>query len=365
MHTKQSVLTYIPPEIRYQMHFRNAAVRRMYGEETERYISRFVDSGSNTTEILATSTVFNIASINSKAIRTIVNLKRMNDIENINEFLVMVNRKLPYHGMYICGVETIAQRRNRILNKYPVLVSYPYYLLDFILKRIFPKWEPTRRIYRMLTRGNNRAMSLTETLGRLRVCGFKIEEYAEVDKLTYVVVRKIARPVQEKDKPYGMIIRLRRIGKDGNLFDVYKLRTMHPYAEFLQEFVYGNNHLAVGGKLKDDFRITSWGRWMRKVWLDEQPMWINWLRGDMKLVGIRPLSRQYFTLYPKQFRQRRIKYKPGLIPPFYFDLPETLDEIIASEEKYLNAYDIHPWITDIRYFFKSIYIILVKQARSA
>ena len=45
-------------------------------------------------------------------------------------------------------------------------------------------------------------------------------------------------------------------------------------------------------------------------------MLINFFKGDMKLVGVRPLSKQYFELYKKEVRERRIKYKPGLIPPF-------------------------------------------------
>ena len=337
----------------------------MYGGDAEKYISRFVDVGSNTTEILATATTFNIAAINSKSVRAIVNLKRMNDIENVNEFLAMVNRKLPYDGLYICCVETIGQRRDRILNKYAKPISYPYYLIDFVLKRLFPKWEPTRRLYRLLTRGNNQAMSLTETLGRLRVCGFNIDQYTEVDKLIYVVARKVARPVVEHDKSYGMIIRLRRIGKGGEFFDVYKFRTMHPYAEFIQEYVHAQYNVTNGGKFANDFRITSWGRWMRKLWLDEQPMWINWFRGDMKLVGVRPLSKQYFTLYPVEFRQRRINYTPGLIPPFYYDLPETIEEIVESEKKYLDAYDKHPWLTDVQYFCVALYNIIIKRARSS
>jgi lipopolysaccharide/colanic/teichoic acid biosynthesis glycosyltransferase len=364
MHTKESLLTYPIPDIRYRMHFRNAAIMRMYGEKTERYIARFADFGSHMVEVLATSTAFNIVAMNGKAVRSIVNMKRMNDIENVNEFLAVVNRKLPYDGLYIGCVETIEQRRTRILNKFPKIISKPYYVFDFILKRVFPKWGPTRKIYSLLTRGNNRAMSLTETLGRLQVCGFKIIEYADLDNLTYFVVRKIARPLQESDERFGFMICLRRIGKGGELFNVYKFRTMYPYAEFLQEYVYVKDHLAPGGKFTNDFRVTSWGRWMRKLWLDEQPMWFNWLRGDMKLVGVRPLSKQYFAMYPEEFQKRRINYRPGLIPPFCVDMPETLEEIVESERKYLDSYDVHPWLTDLRYFWKSVYNIAVKGARS-
>ena len=139
---------------------------------------------------------------------------------------------------------------------------------------------------------------------------------------------------------------------------------MHPYSEYIQDYVYGLYRLEEGGKFKNDFRITSWGAFSRRVWLDELPMLLNYLRGNMKLVGVRPLSRQYFSLYNKDLQERRIRYKPGLIPPFYYDMPTNLDEIQASELRYLDAYDKHPLRTDTRYFFRSLINIVFKKARS-
>ena len=109
------------------------------------------------------------------------------------------------------------------------------------------------------------------------------------------------------------------------MIKVYKLRTMHPYSEFIQSYVYRLHDLQGGGKFKNDFRITSWGAICRKIWLDELPMLMNFFRGDMKLIGVRPLSRHYFELYRKDVQERRIKYKPGLIPPFYADMPGDLE----------------------------------------
>jgi len=57
-------------------------------------------------------------------------------------------------------------------------------------------------------------------------------------------------------------------------------------------------------------------------------------------------------------------FKPGLIPPFYKDLPKTLEEIIESERNYLNLYAKNPLRTDIKYFFAAMYNILFKRARS-
>ena len=115
--------------------------------------------------------------------------------------------------------------------------------------------------------------------------------------------------------------------------------------------------LQEGGKFKDDFRVTTLGRIMRSFWLDELPMLINLLKGDLKLFGVRPLSRQYFKLYTLELQRLRILSKPGLIPPFYVDYPKTLEEIIASELKYLKAYEKHPFRTDWVYFWKAFLIL--------
>jgi len=103
---------------------------------------------------------------------------------------------------------------------------------------------------------------------------------------------------------------------------------------------------------------------MRKLWIDEFPMIINVLKGEMKIVGVRPLSKQYFELYSRELQEKRILFKPGLIPPFYADMPGTLEEIQASEMKYLEAYEKKPWKTDWRYFWKAMRNILFKKVRS-
>ena len=99
-------------------------------------------------------------------------------------------------------------------------------------------------------------------------------------------------------------------------------------------------------------------------WIDELPMLINLLKGELKLVGVRPLSKHYFSLYTLEHQERRVKYKPGLVPPFYADNPKTLEDIMASEQKYFDAYDKHPLFTDFRYFFKAIFNIVFKKSRS-
>ena len=56
--------------------------------------------------------------------------------------------------------------------------------------------------------------------------------------------------------------------------------------------------------------------------------------------------------------------KPGLLPPYYADLPEGFKEVCDSEEKYIKAYLEAPWKTDFNYLVRILYNILVKWVRS-
>lgn len=335
------------------------------GPEVFQFLTENIDLSIPNYSLLATTTRFNVDKLPEKAYLKLVNLKRINDIRFINKFFESVNRKLIEGGIFIGCVETKDQRKKRILRKYPPVLNRIYYLLDFILKRVFPKFNLTKRIYFFLTRGNNRVISKAETFGRLYSCGFKIVNEQEMNGWLYFVAHKIREPFYDMEPTYGPLVKLSRIAKSGKIIQVYKLRTMHPYAEYLQEYVYEKSDLEKGGKFKNDFRVTTVGKFFRKFWIDELPMLINLFRGDLKIVGVRPLSEHYFNLYSKDLQEKRIKTKPGLIPPFYVHLPKTLEEIQASELKYLTAYEKHPFLTDWKYFWIAVWNILFKKARSA
>ncbi len=295
---------------------------------------------------------------------TIVNLKRVNDIREINKFFDTVNRKLPEGGTFIGCVETKYLRRQRIFKKFPPVLNRIYYMLDFLLKRVFPKLPLTRRIYYLLTAGRNKVLSRTETLGRLYAAGFEVKENQFIGNNLWFVARKVKKPLFDHELKYGHVFKMRRHGKNGKFIYIYKVRTMHAYSEFIQQYVYDHNNLAEGGKMKDDFRVSSLGKLLRKYWIDELPMIWNLLKGDLKLVGVRPLSSQFLSLYAEKVKEKRSRHTPGMIPPFYADMPKTLDEIQASEMKYLVSYEKNPLLTDVRYFFLACYNIVFKKARS-
>jgi lipopolysaccharide/colanic/teichoic acid biosynthesis glycosyltransferase len=329
------------------------------------FIRPYLDGEPSGNLLISTTTRFNILKQEEDTYNVIINLHRVNDIRYLNKFFEAVNSKLVSGGFYIGCVETYMLRKKRILRKYPPGINWLFYTLDFILKRLMPKLSFTKQLYFFITRGMNRTLSKSETYGRLYCCGFELEKEVLIDNLLFFVTRKTKDPVFDYNPTYGPIIRLKRVGKNGEMINVYKLRTMHAYSEYLQDYIFTTNKLAEGGKFKNDFRITTLGAIFRKFWLDELPMLINvFIKGNMKFVGVRPLSKQYYNLYREDLKKRRIKYKPGLIPPFYVDMPKTLDEIMESETRYLNRYEKHPFLTDWVYFWKAMYNIFIRRARS-
>tara|TARA_B110000008_G_scaffold271107_1_gene302167 strand:+ start:5355 stop:6266 length:912 start_codon:yes stop_codon:yes gene_type:complete len=298
-------------------------------------------------------------------IELILRKERINDVRFLNKYFEKVNESLKHGGIFKGNVETYSVRRNRILNKYPRPFNNIYLILDIFLVRISPKLKITKKLYFNITKGKGRVLSKAETYGRLYSCGFEFIEEEYKNNKVYFSFKKVKKPSYDMHPSYGFLIKLKRVGKHGKLISVYKFRTMSPYSEYLQEHVFQKNNLQKGGKLKDDFRISAEGRILRKFWIDELPMIFNLLKGEMKLVGVRPLTKHYFSLYTKELQVLRVKTKPGLIPPFYVDNPETLEEIIASEIKYLKAYEERPYYTDFIYFFKSLHNIIIKRKRSS
>ena len=288
----------------------------------------------------------------------------LNNIRHLNTFFSYSNYSLDNGGCIFCHCTTSAIRRENILRQNPLGINYALYFLDYCWHRIAPKLSLTRNFYYAVTKGKIRVLTRVEVLGRFYRAGFDvIHEEINCGEF-YVVATKIKDPIRSDNPSLGILIRLKRIGKDGKKIGVYKFRTMHAYSEYLQPYIYKQSGLSNGGKIAEDYRINKFGKLLRSTWLDELPMIINWIKGDLKLVGVRPLSNHYFSLYSKELQEMRIKTKPGLLPPYYADMPATLEEIQQSERLYLEAYFQKPFKTDWKYFWKIMRNIVVRGKRS-
>ena len=335
------------------------------GEKASRFISNYVDVEKDSTLLIGTTTRFNFMGLKPKGVRDVVNISLINEARWLNKFFESVNNFLPYGGTYIGRFEEKESRKRRILNTLPFPFNWMHYTIDFLHKRVGPKIKFTQKLYFYVTKGRGRVLTLGETLGRLVSCGFEIKDYKIIDNKTWFVVKKVKEPYYDLNPSYGPIFKMPRVGKNGKIIRVYKFRTMHPYAEYLQDYILKINGYSEIGKPANDFRLTSYGRFMRRYWLDELPQLINVLKGEMKLVGVRPLSKRFLAEYPEDVLQMRLKQKPGCVPPYVALLKQEVSEYIESERTYLMEKEKHPYTTDTKYFFKAIFNILTNKIRSA
>jgi exopolysaccharide biosynthesis polyprenyl glycosylphosphotransferase len=113
--------------------------------------------------------------------------------------------------------------------------------------------------------------------------------------------------------PGPVIFSQRRSGKNGRPFTMYKFRTMHANAEEMQRGLAERNEMSGPVfKIEKDPRIFPFGAWMRKLSIDEWPQFWNVLRGEMSLVGPRPLPVYEVERIAEAAQRRRLSVKPGL-----------------------------------------------------
>jgi len=151
----------------------------------------------------------------------------------------------------------------------------------------------------------------------------------------------------EVDSPGPVLFRQRRVGLSGREFTMVKLRTMVPDAEGLQESLADRNE--VDGpmfKIGNDPRITRVGRFLRATRIDEIPQLFNVLRGDMSLVGPRPLAMKEMRYNPA-WRDIRLSVKPGATGLWQVDSRRrnSFQDWITADIRYVEGQTI--WL-DLR-----------------
>lgn len=135
-----------------------------------------------------------------------------------------------------------------------------------------------------------------------------------------------------------------RSGMGGKTFSIRKFRTMTDGRD------------AEGDLLPDDRRLTKFGGWLRSTSIDELPELINIIRGDMAVVGPRPLPPLYNDYYT-EYEKSRFKVRGGLIPPesLYFDSFVTWDNQLKYEADYANELSLSLDVRLLISVFKTIF----------
>ncbi len=144
--------------------------------------------------------------------------------------------------------------------------------------------------------------------------------------LSGAVFARLGRPI---------FFRQDRVGRDNNIFKMIKFRSMLPVD---------------GGRQSDQERLTPFGLWLRSTSLDELPELWNVIKGDMSLVGPRPLLVQYLPLYSKR-QARRHYVRPGMTGWAQINGRNAL----TWKEKF----ELDVWYVENRTFFGDIKILFL------
>ena len=212
-----------------------------------------------------------------------------------------------------------------------------------------------------------------------------IKEKVEVRKVLYKVVKRlmdilgglvgcvllvpitvavyIARKVlKEDDGP--MFYEHLRYGKDGKKFRIYKFRSMCIDADKrLKEYLEQNEEARIefeeNHKLKDDPRITKLGKFIRKTSIDELPQFVNVLKGDMSLIGPRPIVDGEIEKYGEN-KDKFLSVRPGLTG---YWAANGRSDITYEERMKMELYyvDNISFKLDIQIFFKTIISVMKKE----
>ena len=148
----------------------------------------------------------------------------------------------------------------------------------------------------------------------------------------------------------------KRVGKNGELFEMYKFRSMVVNAEELKGNLEDQNEMSGPMfKIKDDPRVTKVGKFIRKTSIDELPQLWNVLKGDMSLVGPRPSL-------PKEVEQfdnwmfKRLSVRPGLTCYWQVSGRNNIDfeDWMKLDCRYVDERNL--WI-DIKLIFKTVFVL--------
>jgi hypothetical protein len=291
-------------------------------------------------------------------------LQPVDSVRRINKFFLKCYGLLKQEGILVFKIQPLEIKEENIKRKLRPLffkLAYPFY---FMFYRAFPKFRYINKLYFFITRGKNRWISKTEISGRLFYCGYDVVYCKMHDDQLIIIAQKDHEPLLSKIPSYYGLITLDRVGYEGKIIKIHKVRSMYPYSEFLQKKVFEENQISTTGKFNNDYRITNLGRIIRKLWIDELPQLLDWLRGDIKIVGIRAMSRHYFGLYPTEYQELYKKIKPGFFSPLFDEKNGGFGEIVKIEKEYLEKAIKNPLSTDLIYFFKILFQIIFKGTRS-
>ena len=160
------------------------------------------------------------------------------------------------------------------------------------------------------------------------------------------------------ESPGPLIFKQQRVGKNGRVFNIYKLRSMYTDAEKRKAELMANNKMSgFMFKMDNDPRITKVGKFIRKTSIDELPQFWNVLKGDMSLVGTRPPTIDEFDKY-ESHHKRRLSMRPGITGMWQVsgrsDI-QNFEDVVRLDCEYIDNWS--PAL-DLKILFKTVWVVL-------
>lgn len=171
------------------------------------------------------------------------------------------------------------------------------------------------------------------------------------------------KPVKKekgKSRLHNPIYTSQRVGKNGKIIKFFKIRSMCPNAETMkQQFIDAGLNEAdePAFKIKNDPRITKFGKFLRKTSIDELPQLVNILKGDMSVVGPRPPIPMEVEQYT-EYQKHRLDVKGGLLCLWQVQKDRnklSFDEWVKLDLEYIEKQSC--WL-DLKIIFKGAYMVI-------
>ena len=162
------------------------------------------------------------------------------------------------------------------------------------------------------------------------------------------------------ESPGPVLFVQQRLGLNKRRFNIYKFRTMSKNAEQQQADLEQLNEVAGPVfKIKDDPRITPLGKWLRKTSIDELPQLFNVIKGEMSLVGPRPLPVRDFKGFEIDIHRRRFSVKPGITCLWQISGRSNIsfDKWMELDMRYIDEWSF--WL-DLKILLKTIPAVLTR-----
>lgn len=163
------------------------------------------------------------------------------------------------------------------------------------------------------------------------------------------------------ESPGPLIFKQQRVGRNGRLFNIYKLRSMYVDAEERKQALMKENKMnGYMFKMDNDPRITKVGKVIRKLSIDELPQFWNVLKGDMSLVGTRPPTVDEFEKY-ESHHKRRLSLKPGITGLWQVSGRSNIqdfEDVVALDCEYIDNWSV---LLDIKLLLKTVWVVITRK----